>query len=108
MIINLQRPQHLTENALTRAERNFLSAPSVVVRLRGNRMPHPHPFDRHKALAERGELALHKIAMRLAGAAAAADVVSSSGNVVEFEVEQWAVSISSDPAGPTITMKVRR
>ena len=108
MIINLQRPQHLTENALTLAERNIMSAPSVVVRLRGNRMTHPHPFDGHKALAEKGELALRKIAMRLAGAAAAADVVSSSGNVVEFEVEQWEVSISTDPAGPTITMKVRR
>ncbi len=71
-------------------------------------MPHPHPFDRHKPLAEKGELALRKIAMRLVGAAAAADVVSSSGNVVDFEVEQWHVSINSDAAEPTITMKVRR
>lgn len=37
-----------------------------------------------------------------------ANVVSSTGDVVEFEVEQWYVSISTDVSGPTITMKVRR
>ena len=38
MIINLQRPQHCTESALSLTKRNIVSAPSVVVRLRGNRM----------------------------------------------------------------------
>jgi hypothetical protein len=109
MIIKLQRPQHSTDRSLTLAERNIVSAPSVVVRMRGNQMtPHPHPFDRHKALAEEGEMALRKIAMRLAGATVAADVISSGGDVVGFEVEQWDVSISIDVSGPTITMKVRR
>lgn len=66
----------------------------------------PHPFDRHKILAEKGEMALRKIAMRLAGTGAGADVLSSIGNVIEFEVEQWHVRIDYD-AEPTITMKMR-
>lgn len=86
-----------------------MNAPSVVVRLRVNRMtPHPHPFDHHEALAEMGETALRKIAMRLAGATVAADVVASTGGVVEFQVGQWDGSISTDVSGPTITMKVQR
>ena len=51
-------------------------------------------------------MALRKIAMRLAGTGAGADVLSSIGNVIEFEVEQWHVRIDYD-AEPTITMKMR-